>query len=491
MRMSDKPSELPTSRRENVGADDNSTISARLAQICYILVCLKILFFYYLAIVDSNIYVLIVDEDSWVENLTAVVFLLTGIVLFAAGLIERSLFPRCVYFLGGMTMLFFVGEEISWGQRIIGFGTPDFLVGLNNQKETTIHNIRVVSYNSFLKPALFALCIAASAASFCRKDRIFGVPLPPIFLTLAVLATMSFIYGQKVELLEILRFIESPLNALFLFLLLFALFSRNARLFITIAAPMSVSLAVPYLIDQHSYIPFRTWLEWHEYLFSVVCFFYALAALLDHGVARQKIMSAVAALKPARTHPSMFVVPFGQIMDVFVGIKWSRLTPWTLICLLIIAGSIGLAFATYFKARAELAAFKEIYLLARTTEPTARSNFDVYIDGRELHYFKQPCGAMDVDAPFFLAIFPDDVDVLPDDRRRHGFANHDFYFLHFNPEAQALVRRKYGYMLDGACAATARLPDYEIARISTGQYTFDDNGVATNLWIAEFPVGGE
>ena len=496
MRMTDKLSELPAVRRENVGADDNSTISARLAQICYVLVCLKILFFCYIAVVDSDIYVLIVDEDGWIENLTVVAFLLAGIVLFVAALIERRFSPRCVYVLGGMAMMFFVGEEISWGQRIIGFGTPDFLVDLldNDQVDLSDINIdvhHITGFSHIQKPAVFALCIAASAAFFCRKDRIFGIPRPPIFLTLAVLATMSYAYGGKVELLEILRFIESPHNGLLLFLLLFALFSQNGSLFITIAAPMSVSLAVPYLIDQNYYIDVSIWLEWHEYLFSVVCFFYALIALLGHGLARRKIVAAVAALKPAAALLSKLInpPPPQQNMDFFVEIKWSRLASWTVICLLIIAGSVGLAFATYIKARVEVAIFKEIYLLAQNVEPAARSNFDVYIDGRDLHYFKQPCDASDVDAPFFLGIFPNDVDVLPNNRRRHGFANRDFYFRYSNYHKH--VRREYGYMLDGACIATARLPDYEIARVSTGQYVFGDDGVVTNLWIAEFPVGGE
>ena len=143
-----------------------------------------------------------------------------------------------------------------------------------------------------------------------------------------------------------------------------------------------------------------------------------------------------------------------------------------------------------FPVGAELAAFEEIYLLARTTEPTARSTFDVYIDGRDLHYFKQPCDASDVEAPFFLGIFPDDVDVLPHNRRMHGFANHDFYFLHSNSAGSGRSGGIRTYF-DGVCITTARLPDYEIARISTGQHIVGDDGAITNLWIAEFPVGGE
>ena len=113
--MTDNLSELPASRRENADADNGLTINARLAQLCYILVCSHVLFFGYLAVIHPNIYAELVREDGWVENLTAVVFLLTGVILLAASLKVRHFFPRCAYILGGMTMVIFGGEEISWG----------------------------------------------------------------------------------------------------------------------------------------------------------------------------------------------------------------------------------------------------------------------------------------------------------------------------------------------------------------------------------------
>lgn len=90
-------------------------------------------------------------------------------------------------------MLFFAVEEISWGQRIIGFETPDFLALSNTQEEFNIHNRYDVEF-VFLreKEALFALCITACCAFFRRKDRIFGIPSPPIPLILAILVMMSF-----------------------------------------------------------------------------------------------------------------------------------------------------------------------------------------------------------------------------------------------------------------------------------------------------------
>lgn len=38
-------------------------------------------------------------------------------------------------------MLFAVGEELSWGQRILGIETPEELELINNQDEQNIHNI--------------------------------------------------------------------------------------------------------------------------------------------------------------------------------------------------------------------------------------------------------------------------------------------------------------------------------------------------------------
>ena len=91
-------------------------------------------------------------------------------------------------------------------------------------------------------------------------------------------------------------------------------------------------------------------------------------------------------------------------------------------------------------------------------EPTARSEFDLYIDGGKIYYVKEPCGIDDVQDGFFLHIAPADPDDLPDARREYRFDNLDFRFD---------VR---GVHFDGKCAASVGLPQYAIARITTGQY---------------------
>ena len=107
--------------------------------------------------------------------------------------------------------------------------------------------------------------------------------------------------------------------------------------------------------------------------------------------------------------------------------------------------------------------------------PVIQSNFDVYLDGDELIYVKEQCSPEDVHARFFIHVVPADAADLPDDRRQHGFDNLDFDFY----QSSAVQR-------DGACYAVRKLPDYEFARFSTGQFT--ESGT---VWSGVFVLDGE
>ena len=486
--MFDNLSKAPADWRGNAAVDNRQTTSTRLAQICYIIVCLHILFFNYLLVAHSNIYDRLArQEGDLIENLTPVVFLMAAIPLFAAAWAERRVFRRCAYIFGGAALALFAGEEISWGQRIIGFETPAFIANLNYQGEFNIHNIHEVNYPIFdrLWEVIYALGLAGCAVFFCRKERILGIPTPPILLTLSLLVTMSYTYLGIPELSYFLNTILSWQRGLFLLLLIFALFSRNAMLFAAAAASLSIALAIAYLSTHYDGIWYFR--ELSEYIFGLIAFFYALIALQDQEAARQKIAAAVAkigikptvAFPPIRINlPSFFPTSKGKF---FNEIKRGYLTPWTAFCALTIAGSVVPAAMLYFDVRADAAAFKETRMLAQTVVPIARSDFDVYLNGRDLHYFKQPCADNDVLPTFFLGVFPANVEDIGDDRRQYGFVNLDFQF----------DSARGSMILDDACAAMVKLPAYDIARISTGQYIIEDDGATTNLWITEFPVNPE
>jgi hypothetical protein len=91
-----------------------------------------------------DLYLFFVEEDHLLEWLQ--VGLVAGIAGCAAILAVR-LFRMgqrtlgLVYLLGAVAAVFIAGEEISWGQRILGWATPEQLAELNRQGETNIHNI--------------------------------------------------------------------------------------------------------------------------------------------------------------------------------------------------------------------------------------------------------------------------------------------------------------------------------------------------------------
>lgn len=64
--------------------------------------------------------------------------------------VSRSRF-RLFFAVLALTCLYVTGEEISWGQRIFGYATPDFFSQNNLQQETNLHNFFTGPYSTSLK----------------------------------------------------------------------------------------------------------------------------------------------------------------------------------------------------------------------------------------------------------------------------------------------------------------------------------------------------
>ena len=103
-------------------------------------------------------------------------------------------------------------------------------------------------------------------------------------------------------------------------------------------------------------------------------------------------------------------------------------------------------------------------------EPVLRSTFDLHIREGKIAYSKEPCSPEDLEARFLLHFFAANPDDLPADRRRYGFENRDFEF------------GRYGTMLEGKCVAFVPLPDYDLTRARTGQWTAGNE----SLWRGAF-----
>lgn len=119
------------------------------------------LFFFF---TNEHTYRNYIAEDGFIEYLTA--FLLLGI---AANCFARSIqAPRRMlsgfYLAAAFIFLFGMGEEISWGQRIFGFGTPQGLKELNTQEEFNLHNIRL--YGIKLNKLIFGTGLYGAVFSY-------------------------------------------------------------------------------------------------------------------------------------------------------------------------------------------------------------------------------------------------------------------------------------------------------------------------------------
>jgi hypothetical protein len=95
-------------------------------------------------VLHPPLYIWLLDEDSLVEwlqffSLLAVAILLPVLAfrLYKTGRRGMAL----LYAVVAIGVLFTAGEEISWGQRIFGWQTPEAVEAINRQGETTVHNI--------------------------------------------------------------------------------------------------------------------------------------------------------------------------------------------------------------------------------------------------------------------------------------------------------------------------------------------------------------
>ena len=125
--------------------------------------------------------------------------------------------------------------------------------------------------------------------------------------------------------------------------------------------------------------------------------------------------------------------------------------------------------------------------------PSIRSEFDIWFDGRRtLTWIREDCAPEDVAARFFLRISPTDAADLPEEDAACGFADFDFTFAELPPPPPDPWWRTYAGRLDGKCVARARLPEYDISRIETGQFIDAGGGGRHILWKGEiFPPSAE
>ena len=129
----------------------------------------------------------------------------------------------------------------------------------------------------------------------------------------------------------------------------------------------------------------------------------------------------------------------------------------------------GEAWVQTFPA-SDLEGYRSMYESVKSRSPTAYSDWNVHLYDDGLTYLMESCSADDRDIPFFMHVFPEDESDLPRERQSSGFENLEFY------------SEFRGVTFDGICMVSIDLPEYEIARISTGQFIRGINSEDSLVW---------
>ena len=87
--------------------------------------------------VFENLY----TEDNLLENFTVLFTLIASYNFIKSTSYIKSKFEKFIALFASIMLIFFIMEEISWGQRFFNFETPTFINEINLQNETNFHNI--------------------------------------------------------------------------------------------------------------------------------------------------------------------------------------------------------------------------------------------------------------------------------------------------------------------------------------------------------------
>ncbi|MCB1205220.1 MAG: hypothetical protein KDN18_13245 [Verrucomicrobiae bacterium] len=180
-----------------------------------------------------------VIEDGAIEWLTVVALVASAVLMLARAWRLRGVRSHLFLFVTVMAaavFLFGAGEEISWGQRLFGVETPEWLAERNKQSEMNLHNL-VIGGHSINKLVfskglgivlliyliIIPLIYRKNATRAAQLDRM-GVPMPRswhviVWIAVIVLTEVAVATSKRGELREVLLtmvlFVQllRPLNA--------------------------------------------------------------------------------------------------------------------------------------------------------------------------------------------------------------------------------------------------------------------------------------
>jgi hypothetical protein len=192
-----------------IAESDDWGIGPRLAQACLIgpaLLCLLAA----ISIPDRPLFDFLTAEDSVFEWLQVSCFAIAAVAAAVAAFrLRRVQCPLALWFFALLSVgnVFITGEEVSWGQRLLGFGTPESIAEVNHQDEVTLHNItKGISVQFLFNMAVLVIGLGGMVVPWLlrrsrRRERLdVRLVMPPRFLGVAFLMAGGYRLGRLVLL---------------------------------------------------------------------------------------------------------------------------------------------------------------------------------------------------------------------------------------------------------------------------------------------------
>jgi len=241
---------------------------------------LIILVFLALFIRREETYYNITLEDSGTEYLTALFALLTA-GFFLSNLKRKLPFiTKSIFLAGSVCMIFFAGEEISWGQRIFNYTTPGHVADANDQHEFNLHNTSKLFFDR-LPDRMTVVFVIFSSILLLRKIYSFlHVPLPHAALLLCFIITDYYrSFDEGIVDFYLLNYIG------LMPVIIYSRKERSAKLrlmtFITILTTVMIPL-VHISFKSHFGKSKNSASELREMTFSFCCFAYSLFIVIQY-----------------------------------------------------------------------------------------------------------------------------------------------------------------------------------------------------------------
>lgn len=235
----------------------------------------------FLLLFDPEMLTALGGEDGIFEHISAIALLCAALIFVRVGwsvsghieILGRSVWARLPYLLIAALFTLIFLEEISWGQRLLGFGTPD-IMWRNLQNEVNLHNfITPVSEQAYYLAGLLTFVLLPYASTgILSKLPSWSTPLVPVPAFAIVAAPIAFLQAEMWN--------SVPMQlAAWGTLLILADFARTAstvmRYWGILIIVVCVGAQIVFLTHSDSLLRRHDLTEYRETLIALLCLIYA------------------------------------------------------------------------------------------------------------------------------------------------------------------------------------------------------------------------